>query len=259
MRQPSTILLSRSCDSREDRREFEDALAARLVGAGRDVLVVPHVYYLAASHPAVVRLASIERPLVVAAWLHPRATRWILRAHGIAEDALIQCLDLRDSSSIDDGLDKLTTAGRPAADVDTKGRPGRLEEITDPAPERWYPVMDYSRCVACKQCFGFCLFGVYAVDDDRVVAAQPDNCKNGCPACARVCPHGAIIFPHCDDAAIAGAPGMEITRHPGALEAVLQRARRKRGAAGKADAGDIDGSPNDDLDSLIDALEELDE
>jgi len=37
----------------------------------------------------------------------------------------------------------------------------------------------------------------------------PDNCKTGCPACSRICPAGAIMFPiYAKDAAIAGAPGL---------------------------------------------------
>lgn len=60
----------------------------------------------------------------------------------------------------------------------------------------WYPVIDYSRCVGCRQCMDFCLFGVYAAGQDHAVeVSKPSGCKTGCPACARVCPHAAIIFP----------------------------------------------------------------
>jgi ferredoxin len=36
---------------------------------------------------------------------------------------------------------------------------------------------------------------------------QQDNCKKGCPACSRVCPENAIIFPQHKQPAIAGAEG----------------------------------------------------
>jgi len=73
---------------------------------------------------------------------------------------------------------------------------------------RWYPVIDYSRCTNCMECIDFCLFGVYGVDAlDRILVEQQDNCKKGCPACSRVCPANAIIFPHHKTAAIAGADG----------------------------------------------------
>lgn len=60
----------------------------------------------------------------------------------------------------------------------------------------WFPVIDYDRCTHCMQCLSFCLFGVYGVDTDkRIQARNLDNCKTNCPACSRVCPEAAIIFP----------------------------------------------------------------
>ncbi len=72
---------------------------------------------------------------------------------------------------------------------------------------RWYPVIDFSRCTNCMECIDFCLFGVYGVDNiETIVVEQPDNCRKGCPACSRVCPQNAIIFPQHKTPAIAGAP-----------------------------------------------------
>src|SRR5438552_9781399 len=46
------------------------------------------------------------------------------------------------------------------------------------------------------QCLSFCLFGVYGVDGDKRIQVQNnDNCKTNCPACSRVCPEAAIMFP----------------------------------------------------------------
>src|SRR5260221_14023364 len=46
------------------------------------------------------------------------------------------------------------------------------------------------------QCLSFCLFGVYGVDEqNRIQAQNHDNCKTNCPACKRVCPEAAIMFP----------------------------------------------------------------
>ncbi|MCX5682939.1 MAG: 4Fe-4S dicluster domain-containing protein [Planctomycetota bacterium] len=60
----------------------------------------------------------------------------------------------------------------------------------------WFPVLDYDRCHDCRQCLQFCLFGVYAADEGgKVRVAKPESCKTGCPACARICPQAAIIFP----------------------------------------------------------------
>ena len=60
----------------------------------------------------------------------------------------------------------------------------------------WFPVIDYDRCTNCMQCLSFCLFGVYGVDAEQKIQAQNhDNCKTNCPACSRVCPEAAIMFP----------------------------------------------------------------
>ncbi|MEI7774185.1 MAG: ferredoxin family protein [Verrucomicrobiota bacterium] len=60
----------------------------------------------------------------------------------------------------------------------------------------WFPVIDYDRCTNCMQCLSFCLFGVYGVDAERQIQVQnQDNCKTNCPACSRVCPEAAIMFP----------------------------------------------------------------
>ena len=60
----------------------------------------------------------------------------------------------------------------------------------------WFPVIDYDRCTNCMQCLTFCLFDVYGVDTEQKITVQnQDNCKTDCPACSRVCPEVAILFP----------------------------------------------------------------
>src|SRR5262245_53287943 len=60
----------------------------------------------------------------------------------------------------------------------------------------WFPVIDYDRCTNCMQCLSFCLFGVYGVDEEQRIQVQNnDSCKTNCPACSRVCPEAAIMFP----------------------------------------------------------------
>ncbi len=80
---------------------------------------------------------------------------------------------------------------------------GRIEErrndLGAPKPgewKPWFPVIDYSRCTNCMQCLSFCLFGVYGVDGEQKIQVQNnDQCKTNCPACSRVCPEAAIMFP----------------------------------------------------------------
>ena len=69
----------------------------------------------------------------------------------------------------------------------------------------WFPVIDYSRCTNCMQCLSFCLFDVYGVSEDNKIQVQNnDNCKTNCPACSRVCPEVAIMFPKYQQGPING-------------------------------------------------------
>jgi Pyruvate/2-oxoacid:ferredoxin oxidoreductase delta subunit len=84
--------------------------------------------------------------------------------------------------------------------------PALVNRFDDDGTRRWYPVIDYSRCTNCMECIDFCLFGVYGTDKvDTILVEIPDNCRKGCPACSRVCPENAIIFPQHKTPAIAGS------------------------------------------------------
>jgi ferredoxin len=82
--------------------------------------------------------------------------------------------------------------------------------LTVPA---WYPVVDHSLCTICGKCASFCLFGVYRFDRKSLKVVNPLSCKNNCPACARVCPASAIIFPRfAEKSVIAGAEPGEVSK-----------------------------------------------
>jgi NAD-dependent dihydropyrimidine dehydrogenase PreA subunit len=240
MSRPQAVTIVISRDGRGnagDHSGFEDALADALLERGAGALVVPHLYHLRASHPAAAALSSLTGDLVVASWLHPRAALWTLRALGVGAHT-IRCLNLADFASVADCARAL--AGKSAGDDAAV-----VKEIAETASPRWYPVIDYSRCTSCRKCVDFCLFGVYALSDGKVLVTNPDNCKNGCPACARTCPQRAIIFPHYF--AEAGIAGGETTS--------------KSEASQPEPGSDARGgnAPPDDLEHLITALEKLDE
>lgn len=148
------------------------------------------------------------------------------------------------------------------------------EALPEDTRRRWYPVIDYTRCTNCMECIDFCLFGVYGVDAlDRILVEEQDNCKKGCPACSRVCPENAIIFPQHKTPAIAGADGevsgvkIDLSKLFGgddgesALEmAVLERDRELvldgRDAVG-ASVG-LRQRDRDEFDDLMDELDSLD-
>ncbi|MBL9154360.1 MAG: ferredoxin family protein [Verrucomicrobiales bacterium] len=85
-------------------------------------------------------------------------------------------------------------------DLIEQGRIGDQRGLNQPgAPgmwKPWFPVIDYDRCTNCMQCLSFCLFDVYGVDEkQKIQVKNQDNCKTNCPACSRVCPEVAIMFP----------------------------------------------------------------
>jgi hypothetical protein len=154
------------------------------------------------------------------------------------------------------------------------------EQLLQTPGRRWYPVIDYSRCTNCMECIDFCLFGVYGVDSqDRILVENQDNCKRGCPACSRVCPEHAIMFPDYKTPAIAGAPvgaisglKIDLTKLFGgdvkdALEQAVLERDQELVADGRQAVGmsvgipkrqaDKPSQPKDDLDNLMDALDAL--
>jgi NAD-dependent dihydropyrimidine dehydrogenase PreA subunit len=173
------------------------------------------------------------------------------------------------------GLERVGN-GRPS-------EPAAAVSRIDEAPDRrWYPVIDYSRCTNCMECIDFCLFGVYGVDKiETILVEQPDNCRKGCPACSRVCPENAIIFPHHKTPAIAGSPEVgaslkidlsELFGAPQENKSAAQIAAAERDEqlrlAGREPVGMSVGMPpptaaegpqeKDELDDLIEQLDSLD-
>ena len=165
--------------------------------------------------------------------------------------------------------------------AETKSNPEPLR-ISEDGLRRWYPVIDYSRCTNCMECIDFCLFGVYGVDKvETILVEQPDNCRKGCPACSRVCPENAIIFPQHKTPTIAGADVVAgslkidlslLFGAPETGESAEQAAVRERDEqlllVGRQAVGAAVGlpkrqenkseEPRDELDSLLDALDALD-
>jgi NAD-dependent dihydropyrimidine dehydrogenase PreA subunit len=225
---------------------------------------------------------------------------------GEVPDRHIYCLDLRDFNKAEPYLGEIRRISAECNDRRAKkaiemaaanpaiiqlGLPAKSEpsgpiaafdpeQLLAPAGRRWYPVIDYSRCTNCLECLDFCLFGVYGVDAfDRIVTENQDQCKKGCPACSRVCPEQAIIFPEYKSAAIAGADtgavgGLKIDLSKlfgGDVADALTTAVAERDRELVADGRDAVGmavgipkrqagkpaGPKDDLDKLVDDLDSL--
>jgi NAD-dependent dihydropyrimidine dehydrogenase PreA subunit len=145
-------------------------------------LVVPDLCCAAQENdPRLKDIAESEHPVIYAC--HPRAVRALFAFAGSPLPAHAEIINLR-IPALSHSHTPLLPHSRPA----------------------WFPVIDGDRCTNCGQCFEFCLFGVYEKNDDgKVRVVNPQNCKNNCPACARICPEAAIVFPKVGEAPINGA------------------------------------------------------
>ncbi len=137
-------------------------------------------------------------------------------------------------------------ASPTAADRAWFGTQPGLPDAADWTP--WYPVIDRVRCTRCGQCVQFCLFGVYEGGEDGIPrVANPHACKDRCPACARLCPGAAIIFPRYEEAPFDGSAVEDSDQRIGCQQDALRqllggnplaglRARQERAAALRAHA-----------------------
>lgn len=198
----------------------------------------------------------------------------------------VHCIDLKASDDKETFESELRRIIEGESEEQPNSLPiigGQLVQVDETTSRRWYPVIDFNRCTNCMECIDFCLFGVYGVDGaETILVEQPDNCRKGCPACSRVCPENAIIFPQHKAPAIAGAEiegdegfKIDLSKLFGAPEggedAISTAARERdeqlllagRDAVGiddqlKKRQAELKRQPKDDLDRLIDSLDEFD-
>jgi len=132
---------------------------------------------------------------------YPRAVKWLFEAGGAPlRDEGVEFINMRTGdleSQISNFKLEIGYSRPQGRELHLKSEISNLKsEVRAGDWIPWFPVIDYNRCQNCKQCYGFCLFGVYQLcDGDRVEVRNPANCKTNCPACAKACPHSAIIFP----------------------------------------------------------------
>ena len=61
--------------------------------------------------------------------------------------------------------------------------------------EKWYPVIDYTACIACGTCADMCSHGVYdTAKAPMPVVKNPGGCIDHCHGCGDACPAGAIVY-----------------------------------------------------------------
>jgi len=227
----TTVVLSRvPPEEMEKHAPKYDALLKALEAAGITARIVDSLYDMYDHEAGAEFLRSVSGDLLVLGWHYPRATKWILARHNLEVNGAtrkLHCIDARELKADAIALKlKDILAGRAHAIVPvppksegrgqgelTPSQRGALAEIELAPPAnaelspRWYPVIDYDQCTNCMECMDFCLFGVYGVDHATTLrVVQQDQCRQDCPACSRVCPVGAIVFPkYITNQAIAGS------------------------------------------------------
>jgi NAD-dependent dihydropyrimidine dehydrogenase PreA subunit len=185
----------------------KDSILRLLASLGLAFDPVPDLCELAAhKDPMLKEIAEGGSAAIVAC--HERAVRWLFAAAGAPlPEKGVEILNLRTRGPAE-VTDRLLE-GAVCQSGSCACNAGLVRALLDPQAGQWipwFPVIDYDRCTGCRQCLDFCLFGVFAVDErGRVVVEHPENCKPNCPACARVCPEVAIIFPKYASPPINGA------------------------------------------------------
>src|SRR5262245_50771996 len=144
-------------------------------------------------------------PALTVAACYPRAVKWLFAAAGAPlpeTTTKVWNMRVETPETVVEGVlnsDVRRTEPSDALPAVSTGAPP-AQFATQLAPtsgwKPWFPVIDYSRCTNCMQCLSFCLFDVYGVSADQKIQVQnQSNCKTECPACSRVCPEVAIMFP----------------------------------------------------------------
>ncbi|MDO5567096.1 MAG: ferredoxin family protein [Planctomycetia bacterium] len=228
------------------------------------VVCVPFLYDATEQSLAVAQIRRLTQPRLVLSTLPPRAARWLFREL-LCEDVsqhdsfcqveLFSVESLR--SVIEVFLKTCTSMGETETSVDSSASPICIKETLSP---RWFPIIDRQECVGCLECVNFCLFGVYTIDaQSRPVVESPDACRNGCPACSRVCPGGAIMFPLHADPAISGKLDAHTVARQIQEHDTARRAREMRTEyLDRATSLDTNKT-TDELDRLIDETDRFQE
>ena len=239
--------------------------------ASFNVVLIDDLCGLAAKKDPILKdWVSYDRLKIVACY--PRAVKWLFeRADAPLDMDKTEFFNMRtDASQVI--IEKLIGDSDFSGDSAEVGK-SRLTTVTSKENSHdsdpwipWFPVIDYDRCVNCKQCLNFCLFGTFQLDDQgKVRVEKPSHCKTNCPACARVCPQKAIIFPKYGDGPVNGDEVVDTDISSEDIKSLVEgdiheilrnRSKGKRFSTDRRQRINISGLQND-LDIPADVLKSL--
>ncbi len=177
-----------NCEARQESSGWTRASELLKQSGNINLITLSDICGWCAIDPGKLKEQIVTEGKVMIIACHPRSMKLMLNQAGITTEN-IRFFDLLENSD-----DALGEALKDYLDQDPVVQTNP-ELITDPSWPAWYPVIDHDRCNSCGQCADFCLFGVYRKTTEKVEVVNPRGCKNKCPACARICPQVAIVFP----------------------------------------------------------------
>lgn len=183
------IILCKCKGEIQDKNKISD-IEVKLKNSHSDVFFVSDFCGICALEKEKVKsiISADTKTLIIAC--HKRSVESLLHFSGVDKDNCeIEYVDplIEESDTIENKIVNFCGNERSSGQ--------KLEVESKPEWPSWFPVIDYNRCVDCGQCADFCLFGTYEKRDGKVIVTNPQACKNNCPACGRICPQSAIIFP----------------------------------------------------------------
>jgi len=207
------VLLCRCSNGGVIPRNREAEILAGLRKGGVEVMESADLCAMAATRDDSLREVARDPDLRVIA-CQPRAVEWLFHMAGAplaGKEGVVLDARSREASEI---LDELGVPEAPAVDPEPP--------VPSSRGASWFPTIDFSRCSHCDRCRDFCLFDVFGSSPGgEIYVKNPSNCKPNCPACARICPEGAIVFPQSGEPTVNGLqiPGKEMTPEEAVAEA----------------------------------------
>ncbi len=244
--------------------KYIDNILAELQFRDVDILELDDLCAIAVNEKSLLKDIAANYPFKIVIACYPRAVKSILEQGGI-DFGTYHVMNFRELSAgqilsaisgdykkppvnknVTDQVDN-TGTGKSVYNYRFNipaGKANHHVNKTDLDVPAWYPVIESSSCSLCGKCAKFCMFGVYKIDKKNLEVTNPLSCKNNCPACARLCPESAIIFPRWpENSVLSGAErGKEVepVKQDSMIDKLNSRNRKRKVIFSKDFAGKVE-------------------